>query len=112
MFKSKKIKTILMIIIFGVIVFTMPNFSKASEEEPNGKISTHTRQYQYVDNEGKVRKDSKSYLISTTPEGPACTSETDWEFHINLTNFKVYVYHKESGKWKHYATKRLCSRKN
>ena len=100
----KKVKFLLMIICLIAIVFMFPNFSNASSSEPNGKLTTHNRTYTYKDENGNTKTGSQSYLICTNSKGPKCQSSTNWEFHINLTNFKVYVYHKESGIWKLYST--------
>ena len=109
MLKSKKIKAILMIIIFGILLFTVPNFSKATEKNPEGILKEESRTYEYINDKGQKSRGTKKYLISTTPEGPKCSSKTDWEFHINLTNFNVYVYHKEDGKWKIYKKQRCAA---
>ena len=106
MFKSKKIKAILMIIIFGAILLAMPNFSQAASSEPNGKLRSETRKYTDL-SDGKEKY--KRYLLCSEKEGPKCTSNTNWEFHINLTNFTVYVYQKKSGKWKLYATQECAA---
>ena len=105
MFKLRNLTSTLMITIFTAILFGFPNYSNAESSAPSGTLTTHSRSYTYQDVDGNTKTGKQSYLICSQSKGPKCESTTDWEFHINLTNFKVYVYHKEAGKWNLYATK-------